>query len=98
MVRNIRCPTGISPSVQKKAPSRMRQRKECSSQFMNWLLHSFRWRILLGAFFWTLGLIPVGHLIFLTIHHQTHAFGRVVILPVEPVSSLTFAFLCMLAG
>jgi signal transduction histidine kinase len=65
---------------------------------MNWLLHSLRWRILLGAFLWTLGLIPVGHLIFLTVHHRTHPFGRVVILPVEPVSTLTFAFLCMLAG
>src|SRR5689334_17614808 len=65
---------------------------------MNWLLHSFRWRILLGAFLWTLGLIPVGHLIFLTIHHQARGFGSVVILPVEPVTTLTFAVLLMLAG
>lgn len=65
---------------------------------MNWLLHSFRWRILLGAFLWTLGLIPVGHLIFLSVHHQARGFGRVVILPVEPITTLTFAFLCMVAG
>ena len=65
---------------------------------MNWLLHSFRWRILLGAFLWTLGLIPVGHLVFLAAHHQAHPFSRIVILPVEPVSTLVFASLCMLAG
>src|SRR5690242_2557107 len=65
---------------------------------MNWLLNSFRWRILLGAFLWSLGLIPVGHLIILTVHHRAHAFGRIVILPVEPVTTLTFAALCMLGG
>ena len=65
---------------------------------MNWLLHSFRWRILLGAFLWTLGLIPVGHLIFLTVHHQVHGLHRAVILPVDPVTTLIFASLCMLAG
>src|SRR5690242_4614569 len=65
---------------------------------MNRLLYSFRWRILLGAFLWTLGLIPVGHLIFLTIHHQVRGFSRVVILPVEPVTTLIFASLCMIAG
>jgi len=65
---------------------------------MNWMLNSFRWRILSGAFLWTLGLIPVGHLIFLTVHHRGHAFGRVVMLPVEPVTTLVFAFLCMLGG
>jgi len=65
---------------------------------MNWLLHSFRWRILLGAFLWTLGLIPVAHLIFLTVHRQAHPSSRIVILPVEPVTTLTFAVVCMLAG
>jgi hypothetical protein len=35
---------------------------------MNWL-RSFRWRILLGAFFWTLGLIPVGYMVFFVVHH-----------------------------
>lgn len=65
---------------------------------MNWLLHSFRWRILLGAFLWTLGLIPVGHLIFLSAHHQVHGLRHAVILPVDPVTTLIFASLCMLAG
>src|ERR1700733_4420196 len=64
---------------------------------MKWL-HSFRWRILLGAFLWTLGLVPLGHLIFSTVHHQAHPASRVVILPVEPVTTLVFAFFCMLGG
>jgi signal transduction histidine kinase len=37
---------------------------------MNWL-HSFRARIILGTFFWTLGLIPLLHLLFLLLHHET---------------------------
>jgi len=61
-------------------------------------LRSLRWRILLGAFLWTLGLIPVGHLVFNTVHHQTQIPGRIIVLPVEPVTTLVFAFLCMLAG
>jgi signal transduction histidine kinase len=65
---------------------------------MNWFLHSFRSRILLGAFLWTLGLIPVGHLIFMSVHHKTRSPARIVILPVDPVTTLGFAFLCMLAG
>ena len=64
---------------------------------MNWL-HSFRWRILLGAFLWTLGLVPLGHLIFSTVHRQTHPASRIVILHVDPVTTLTFAFLCMWGG
>jgi len=32
-------------------------------QLMN-LLRSFRWRILFGAFLWTLGLVPVVHFLF----------------------------------
>lgn len=35
---------------------------------MKWL-NSFRWRILFGAFLWTLGLIPVLHLGFLFVHN-----------------------------
>jgi signal transduction histidine kinase len=42
---------------------------------MNWL-HSFRWRILLGTFFWTLGLIPLLHYLFLVVHHQTRLIPR----------------------
>jgi len=36
---------------------------------MNWL-RSFRWRILLGTFLWTVALIPLLHLLFLWTHHQ----------------------------
>jgi signal transduction histidine kinase len=64
---------------------------------MNWL-HSFRWRVLLGAFLWTLGLVPLVHLIFSTVHHQRQPSGGVVIVRVDPVTTLVFAFLCMLGG
>jgi signal transduction histidine kinase len=64
---------------------------------MNWL-HSFRWRILLGAFLWTLGLVPVVYLLFNAVHHQTQPAGRVVILRVDPATTLVFAFVCMLGG
>jgi signal transduction histidine kinase len=37
---------------------------------MKWL-GSFRGRVLLGTFFWTLGLIPLLHYLFLVVHHQT---------------------------
>jgi signal transduction histidine kinase len=37
---------------------------------MKWL-HSFRWRVLVGTLFWTLGLIPLLHYLFLVVHHQT---------------------------
>ena len=61
---------------------------------MNWL-RSFRWRILLGAFFWTLGLIPVGHLVFMAIHgHRT----GLIMLPVGSGTSFLFAFFCLVAG
>jgi signal transduction histidine kinase len=36
---------------------------------MNWL-RSFRWRILLGTALWSLGLIPLFHMLFLAIHGQ----------------------------
>src|SRR6202020_2919322 len=64
---------------------------------MNWL-HSLRWRILLGAFLWTLGLVPLVHLLFSTVHHQTHPAGRVVMVRVDPTTTLVFAFFCMLGG
>jgi signal transduction histidine kinase len=38
---------------------------------MKWL-HSFRSRIVLGTFLWSLGLIPILHLLFLRLHHQMH--------------------------
>jgi signal transduction histidine kinase len=64
---------------------------------MNWL-HSFRWRILSGAFLWTLGLVPLAQLVFSTVHHQTQPVGRLVIVRVDPATTLVFAFLCMLGG
>lgn len=42
---------------------------------MNWL-RSFRSRILLGTVFWTLGLIPLLHYLFLVVHHQTRLIPR----------------------
>jgi len=60
------------------------------------LLRSFRWRIVIGAFFWTLGLIPVGHLVFMAVHHQTRP--RLILLPVKTGTSLAFALFCLLAG
>jgi signal transduction histidine kinase len=59
---------------------------------MNWL-RSFRWRILFGAFLWTLGLIPLLHLLFLVVHHQTRLIPR---RGVEVF--LVFGALFMLAG
>jgi signal transduction histidine kinase len=64
---------------------------------VNWL-HSFRWRILLGAFLWTFGLVPFAQLIFGLVHRQTEPAGRIVILRVDPTTTLAFAFLCMVAG
>src|SRR6202140_2619616 len=62
---------------------------------MNWL-RSFRWRILSGAFFWTLGLIPVGYLVFLAVHYRNR--GRITPPSVATGTALVFAFFCMLAG
>jgi signal transduction histidine kinase len=62
---------------------------------MNWL-SSFRWRILLGAFFWTLGLIPAGHLVFMAVHYHTRP--QFILLPVGTATSLAFALFCLLAG
>jgi signal transduction histidine kinase len=62
---------------------------------MNWL-RSFRSRILLGAFFWTLGLFPLAYLIFITVHGRR--FGRSLPFQFEPVSTVVFVFFCMVAG
>jgi signal transduction histidine kinase len=62
---------------------------------MKWL-RSFRWRILSGAFFWTIGLIPVGYLVFLTVHYRTRPHFHI---PSTGIAiSLGTAFLCLLAG
>ena len=59
---------------------------------MNWL-HSFRWRILLGTILWTLGLIPLIHLLFLVVHGQLRFMtGRGIGI------FLVFATFCILAG
>lgn len=59
---------------------------------MNWL-RSFRWRILLGTVFWTLGLIPLMHLLFLVVH------GQVRFMPGWAIGIfLVFATLCILTG
>ena len=59
---------------------------------MNWL-HSFRWRILLGTVLWTLGLIPLMHLLFLAVHGQLRFMtGRGIGI------FLVFATFCILAG
>ena len=62
---------------------------------MKWL-HSFRWRILSGAFFWTLGLVPIGYLIFFAIHYRTHP--RIFLSSTGATTGIGFAFLCLLAG
>jgi signal transduction histidine kinase len=59
---------------------------------MNWL-HSFRWRILLGTVLWTLGLIPLLHLLFVAVH------GQLRFMPGWGIGIfLVFASLCILAG
>jgi signal transduction histidine kinase len=59
---------------------------------MNWL-HSFRWRILLGTVLWTLGLIPLLHLLFLVVHRQLRFMPGWAI-----EVFLVVATLCILAG
>jgi len=59
---------------------------------MNWL-RSFRWRVLLGAFLWTLGLIPVLHLLFLVGHGV-----RIRLTRLDMAIFFGFAFCFLLAG
>ncbi len=59
---------------------------------MKWL-RSFRWRILFGAFLWTLGLIPVLHLAFFMAHRV-----RIPLTRGQLAIFLGFAFAFMLAG
>src|ERR1700680_4271351 len=62
---------------------------------MNWL-RSFRSRILSGAFFWTLGLIPAGYLVFLAVHYRSR--GRITPPSVSTVITLVFGVFCLRAG
>src|SRR5437588_10665482 len=39
-------------------------------------LRSLRWRIMLGAVLWTLGLLPVGHMLFLVLTGGGHDLWR----------------------
>jgi signal transduction histidine kinase len=56
-------------------------------------LRSFRWRILLGTVLWTLGLIPLMHLLFLVVH------GQLRFMPEWSIGVfLVFATVCILAG
>ena len=57
------------------------------------LFSSFRWRVLLGAFLWTAGLIPVLHFLFL----KTHGV-RVFLRPRDLIIILGFAVLFLAAG
>jgi signal transduction histidine kinase len=59
---------------------------------MTWT-HSFRWRVLLGTTFWTLGLIPAMHFGFLAVHGQTRYMtntGRGI--------ALIFSTVCITVG
>lgn len=59
---------------------------------MNWL-RSFRLRILLGTALWSLGLIPLMHLLFLFIHHQMRFMSRYGVAVL-----LVFSSVCIVAG
>lgn len=59
---------------------------------MKWL-HSFRWRVLLGAFLWTAGLIPLLHFVFLWSHRV-----RIRLRPVDLVIIVGFAVVFLAAG
>ena len=54
---------------------------------------SFRYRVVLGTFLWTLGLIPLLHLLFLLIHHQMR-----VVSPTGVRIFLVFSFVCISGG
>jgi signal transduction histidine kinase len=59
---------------------------------MKWS-NSFRYRIVVGTFLWTLGLIPILHLVFLLIHHQMRAVSALGVRIL-----LVFSFLCISGG
>lgn len=59
---------------------------------MKWL-HSFRSRILLGTLLWTMGLIPLLHLLFLLVHRQMRFISAVGI-----GIFVVFSSLCISAG
>jgi len=58
-------------------------------------LNSFRFSVMLGAFLWTLGLIPIGHLVFIAVHGRR---ATLTMIAVGDWSSFAFAAFCLVAG
>lgn len=63
-------------------------------------LRSLRWRILLGALFWTLGLLPMGHMLFLVLAGRGHVLWRFagVFHIGLSITLLVLAIVCLAAG
>jgi signal transduction histidine kinase len=59
-------------------------------------LRSLRWRIVLGALFWTAGLLPIGHLIFILVAFRKP--GQVLTFRIGFHIVLVLALLCLAAG
>jgi signal transduction histidine kinase len=59
-------------------------------------LRSLRWRIVLGALFWTAGLLPISHLIFILV--AVRKPGQVLTFRVGFHIILFLALLCLVAG
>jgi len=59
-------------------------------------LRSLRWRIVLGALFWTAGLLPISHLIFILVTFRKP--GQVLTFRVGFHIILGLALLCLVAG
>ncbi len=60
-------------------------------------LRSLRWSILLGALLWTLGLLPMGHMLFLMV--AEHRVGRGVVIHIGLSGIvLALALVCLAAG
>jgi signal transduction histidine kinase len=61
-------------------------------------LRSLRWRILVGALLWTLGLLPIGHMLFLVLTGRGHErFIGVFHIGLSSIL-LVLALLCLAAG
>src|SRR5258708_3072894 len=59
-------------------------------------LRSLRWRIVLGALFWTAGLLPISHLIFVLVAFRKP--GQILTFRVGFHLALGLALLCLVAG
>ncbi len=60
------------------------------------LLRSFRWRVLFGAFLWTLGLVPLVHFLFVVTHRR--AGGQIAFAVSGMGTAVAVASILMLAG